>query len=243
MKNKNTGLLYLIAITFLVFLSSCNDETQTTDLNLTFVDDKGSPIENATVSLYANKNDWTNATNPIRVETTVADGSVVFTDLESKIYYIEGASGNLNNWSTTIESIILEANVVNELDVELNDSHVNTLVGKTEKSYRLTDLRFNGFSLFGELESCEKDNVFFFQRDDFTGVENTSSGKCTPDEKNELFFTWKFSSDESLFFIDYIDGDALEYKVISIGNSKMTFETEIDLEGEMVPVEVDFEVL
>lgn len=243
MKNRNARLLCIIAILFSIVLNSCNDDEeiiQTTDLIITISNETGNAISNASVVLYANKEDWNSTENAIHSQFTNTSGIVTFPALKEQSYFIDVTSSNLTNWSGTIESGLLILNKINPLNVALNKSNINFLVGKKERSYQLTDLSVNGISLYADVDLCEKDNVLFLQRENNLGVENSGVQKCQESEHSERLFTWEFSSNESKLVLRYEDGDELEYNVVSMDGTKMIFQTNIPFEGKLILVEVEF---
>jgi len=242
MKNQTTKLLCLLTMVFSIFLSSCSDDDmiQTTDLVITVTDDNSTATANVSITLYPTEDDWVNETNVIEVQTTNMEGVATFIKLESKTYFIDATKSDFTNWGGIEKSSTLTANKINQLTISLSDSKGNFLVGKNEKSYQITDLRVGGVSLFSEYDLCEKDNTIFFQREESLGVEDLGNMSCVENEPIQRVFAWKFSADESMIFIDYEDGESIDYKVISMSHSKITLETNIPLDGQMVSAEVDF---
>lgn len=237
------SFLILICVFTLISCSDDDVEPLTTDMEITVIGPDGSPLSNVPVNLYDNTSDWESATNIIVSDTTSNDGKVTFKGLDSQMYFIDATSEGFANWGSTIESTILAENEVNKLTLTLSDSRVNLLVGKKEKSYLLTDLRLEGFSLFSEVDECEKDNILFFQREENLGLEDLGEVTCVENESRQALFSWVFSEDESELVISDDGDESINYGIISMDENKMILETTIPLEGQMVVVEVDFTAL
>lgn len=63
------------------------------------------PVQNASVILYPTLNDWDNETNSIIEGFTNASGKVIFTNLASRVYYVDVWHATHNNYSLRDEDV------------------------------------------------------------------------------------------------------------------------------------------
>lgn len=63
------------------------------------------PVEGASVIIYPTLTDWENETNYVNEGFTDADGKVVFSDLENKVYYVDVWEETHDNYSLKNEDV------------------------------------------------------------------------------------------------------------------------------------------
>lgn len=105
------------------FMWSCKTEIIDTpaQLQIHVVDESNTSIAGAEVSLFATLDDWQNSANVLSTQTTDSDGTVLFTDLDEKIYYFWVEKDELNNnFSVAATEKKLSINVVAQVEVVIN---------------------------------------------------------------------------------------------------------------------------
>jgi uncharacterized protein (DUF2141 family) len=113
------GALILTSLMFFQFIPK-PEESQLfkTNLRITIQDDLGNIQEGATVTLFANKEDYRKSENPVADSQTTDDkGRVTFKDLEAKIYHVFAEKGDMNNNNLGVQTDTLEAKKLNKVAI------------------------------------------------------------------------------------------------------------------------------
>ena len=79
------------------FLSTPEDQLLPTKLRITVIDGLGNFVNEASVSIYANEDDYRSSENAIAIATTNEKGKVTFKDLKPIRYFVEAKKGDQNN--------------------------------------------------------------------------------------------------------------------------------------------------
>ena len=120
-----TRLTCIILLVFSgIFLNTNESEAQifNTKLRITVLDDLGNAIEDAEVTLYANKGDYTKEVNPVQ-ETQKTDnkGRVTFKKLDAQSYYVIVRKGDMSNIGGGEIISELEEKRLNKANVIISD--------------------------------------------------------------------------------------------------------------------------
>lgn len=113
----------LLLLSLLAVLVSCgepdeNVEPQTTDLQITVVNELGQRINAANVTIYQLKTDYTNNINAIDFGTTDSKGVITFKNLRTINYYFYIEKAPANNEFTEQKTIApLTSNMLNTVTV------------------------------------------------------------------------------------------------------------------------------
>lgn len=97
---------YIILFVSVLFFTSCKKskddtvEPQTTDLQITVVNELGERVINANVTLFRLKNDYAYSLNPVGLGTTDSKGQVIFKGLRAMNYYFYVEKDLANNDNT-----------------------------------------------------------------------------------------------------------------------------------------------
>jgi len=86
-----------------------------TQLHLTIRNDLGNTVEGASVTLYANANDYKQEQNPVQKGTTDAKGVVKFKELKAQDYFVLASKGDKDNTGAGEKTGALEANRINKV--------------------------------------------------------------------------------------------------------------------------------
>jgi len=121
LKKKSQLLLITTALlTGILFFQFKPKEAQFFDTNLriTIQDDLGNVLEGATVTLFANNEDYRSSSNPIAGPLlTDKKGRVTFKELESKVYYLYAEKGKMNNNMLGVKTEKLEEDKLNKIAI------------------------------------------------------------------------------------------------------------------------------
>lgn len=243
-QSLHDGAKRILLPVFLLFalLQSCGNEEELipTTLRLTITNAAGVPQSQMNVSLYLSKQDWLAETNEVTSDVTGSDGTIDLTSIEANTYYVNVQNGNTTNWDAQTFTVTVEANKINEQTILVTSSNSHYLTGKMEQSWSIVDARLQGTSLFAEVDACEKDNVFFYQREGKTGALHFGQNKCTGEVGDQELFTWSFDTNETQLTITSSDGTSQTFKILSLTASTMSVEIPTDFEGQLVPIEFVF---
>lgn len=121
MKNFKPLIALLVLLSFLASCTSSNDdevEPQTTDLQITVVNELGQRINAANVTIYQLKTDYTNNSNAIDSGITGSNGVITFENLRAINYYFYIENAPATNNLTQFKTIApLTSNMVNTVTV------------------------------------------------------------------------------------------------------------------------------
>lgn len=108
----------LLTLSIALFSFSSVNLLLPTNLKITVLDDVGSYIEDAEVTLYGNEDDYRNEENPVSgTLKTNERGQVTFKKLEPKIYYVYVEKGDLNNDGGAVETNPLVKGNLNKVNI------------------------------------------------------------------------------------------------------------------------------
>ena len=89
-----------------------------TNLKITVLDDVGSYIEGAEVTLYGTEDDYRNEENPVsETLNTNEKGQVTFKKIEAKVYYVYVEKGDLNNDGGAAQTNALVKGKLNKVNI------------------------------------------------------------------------------------------------------------------------------
>jgi hypothetical protein len=101
MKNKSTIYLIFLVALLVTTLCRCKKEYTYIDnkpqLEIGVKDNTGQPISGAVITLFLTQNDWNKKVNAIQTASSDSKGTVLFKDLEEKVYYFLVEKGTQNN--------------------------------------------------------------------------------------------------------------------------------------------------
>ncbi len=116
MKKTALGLVF-ITFSFLAFTSP-HRQLMPTSLRVTVLNDAGNVQEGAIVTLYTTQEDYDKEQNPVaEAQTTNAKGFATFRNLETKVYYMTVAKGDMDNANASIKTEALKSGVLNKVNV------------------------------------------------------------------------------------------------------------------------------
>lgn len=231
-------LYVLNLILMLLVLSSCKDDDPgEITLNIS-VTNGALPANDFTVTLYNSLEDWASGTNPVVSMITDGEGKVTIGEgLSSVAYYADVFSGNTTNWNVNSKLPVLIENQQNDVQISVTSSVLNFMIGKAEKSWVIIDAEIDGFSIFPDLDECEKDDVLFFQRDSQAGFEELGNVLCDGEVLGRALFDWSLNANESVLTINEQTGSQQVFEIKRITDKQMELITELNIEG------IDIDVL
>jgi|GEM_PF-4981945 len=238
----STILRLVILLSIVNIMGSCSDDKDvapTTKLSITVTDSEGNTLPQVMVSIYTTKVDWEQDTNGLTA-TTNSEGAATFDDLQPISYFINSEKNESNNWFGTIETSILMEATTNEVSVQLTESLATILTGKTQRVWQIKDISFDGFSLFEDVDACEKDDSFVFQREG-KGTVDRGEGRCFEGDDNSDF-TWSFTDQEQTLLLENAEGTSA-ISILSIKKEQLKLQIPTPIEGELVPLDYEFEVI
>lgn len=105
------SIIFFMAIALAITFSACSKAKNPppppvaeTILNVNVVSSNGTPVSNASVTLYASSADWDNQVNALSVKTTDAAGTVSFTGLSDIKYYFFAKQDCFNNGYNSVST-------------------------------------------------------------------------------------------------------------------------------------------
>jgi len=114
MKKHITLFVALVAIT-LAFSASA--QVLNTKLQVKVMDDTGTVVEGATVTLYKSLSDYESEENPVQSLVTDELGRVLFYELEARAYYMMVRKGDMTNIGRGEQTSKLEEKKKNMVNV------------------------------------------------------------------------------------------------------------------------------
>jgi len=111
-----------IAVVFFLMVSAYTVEAELqilpTGMRLTILSRLGNHIENAKVTVYANRDDYDNEENAIAGPAfTDEKGRVTFKNLEEKEYFVQVIKGDANNYGDAEQTRKLKKGKINKFNI------------------------------------------------------------------------------------------------------------------------------
>ncbi|MEL6535286.1 MAG: carboxypeptidase-like regulatory domain-containing protein [Bacteroidota bacterium] len=95
-----------------------NEQLLSTSLRVTVLNELGNIVPGATVTVYANEEDYRNSTNPVQpAQETNAKGRVSFKKLDPTVYFLDVQMGDLNNIGLAVQTDTLKPNLINKVNI------------------------------------------------------------------------------------------------------------------------------
>ena len=111
-------LFFLLTLTATLFSFSNNENFLPTNLKITVLNDVGTLVEGAKVTLYNSDEDYRSEKNAVmETMTTNEKGQVTFKKLEAKIYFVLVKKGDLNNDGGAAQTNKLEEGKLNKVNI------------------------------------------------------------------------------------------------------------------------------
>ena len=108
----------------------------------------------------------------------------------------------------------------------------------TAKTWRISDSKISGVSIFSLLDDCDKDDDLKFNAS--KTLTYTANTKCDPSEPTTQSGTWELlSNDTQLRFTDP-DGTLRTVTVTTLNSTTLTVSGTEDFGGQQVPAELTF---
>lgn len=111
-------LFFLLAFSITILSFSSNESYFPTNLKITVLNDVGTFIEGAEVTLFNSDEDYRNETNAVMETVKTNDkGHVTFKKLEPKIYFVLVKKGDMNNDGGAAQTNKLEEGKLNKVNI------------------------------------------------------------------------------------------------------------------------------
>jgi hypothetical protein len=114
---------YFLLLALIVLLASCTETnyiSNAPELQIYVSDTSDNLLQNASVSLFSNWDDWDEQTNKIDSLTTDSLGCVVFENLEELQYYVYAEKDSLNNnYDVIATSDSLQVDEIRVLNIQI----------------------------------------------------------------------------------------------------------------------------
>ncbi|SNT35677.1 hypothetical protein SAMN05421640_3507 [Ekhidna lutea] len=108
--------LIMVLILGAVSIESAEAQLLPTKLRVTVIDGLGNFIEGATVTIYANEEDYLASENALAVQKTDKKGRVTFKDVEPKSYFVDARLGDKNNDGEGVKTGELSEGRINKVN-------------------------------------------------------------------------------------------------------------------------------
>lgn len=92
----------------------------------------------------------------------------------------------------------------------------------TAKSWKVTDLKIGGVSLFSSLPSCTKDDLIKFNTNK-TAVFDEGATKCSSSDPQTANGSWDFTTNETKLKITDPDGTVIEGTIGTLNSTTLIF--------------------
>lgn len=122
MKRKIVIPILLLTVCTVLFAFNFKENIQLvkTTLRITVLNDLGTAKEEVKVSLFSSDEDYRAGKNIVQEGMTDSKGRVNFKDLESKVYWVRAAKGDLNNDGMAVQTDTLQARRLNQATIIIN---------------------------------------------------------------------------------------------------------------------------
>jgi len=179
---------------FLFF--SCQNAQENIALEIYVANRLSEMQPNATVTLYANQDDWLAEKNPLQEsKITDKDGKVRFFRLKNGIFYIDVKKEASTNWEGKATSII---NTTRSFDLRsdfliITQNQSSLLASAEGKKWKATAAYLNGEDIFELLDDCITDNLLIFYKGSRKGIyeEEENTLKCDSKDPQIVSGTWE----------------------------------------------------
>lgn len=175
MKNINSIIRHLVVgIISTIVLSQCSKPIEGLDKNgmiiFTVRDDTYEPVENISVTVYRNVDDWAWERNPFTTGTTDEKGEIVIKDLPDGEYYLDVISGNLNNWQYPYGAEAMKGYIINS-DIYLHRT-INGLISDADgERWKVTRVSRSDNSNVEISNSLWHNKVITFEKSGYFSIE------------------------------------------------------------------------
>ena len=114
--------VFLIALFFIsvgsTSFTGAEHQLLATSMRITVLDNLGNVVENAQVTIYANRGDYENEESAVAgPEKTDSKGRVTFKKLEEKSYYVRVKKGEKNNYNEGEKTGVLMQGKLNKFNI------------------------------------------------------------------------------------------------------------------------------
>ena len=128
--------LWIVLLLTIGFFA-CNKDNNNTKLELTVIDEHGSPASDFDVKLFGNPDDFKQGTQFLQIGKTNDKGIVTFDDLNSIKYYFTAYNGCINNNLSYTSIEPLKADYTNTLTIRVEETCNFTIVNESSNDYRV----------------------------------------------------------------------------------------------------------
>ena len=116
---RNLRIATLVLVSFITLTSfTWENQLLPTSMRITVISRLGNPIENAKVTIYANRDDYENEENAVAGPSfSDAKGRVTFKNLEEKQYYVQVVKGDDSNYGDAEQTGKLKKGKMNKFNI------------------------------------------------------------------------------------------------------------------------------
>lgn len=126
-----------IVLILTILIISCNKDDNNTKLELTVLDEHGSPARDFDVDLFGNVDDWKNRFPFLQTAKTNENGVVTFDNLNSIKYYFKAFKGCINNNLSYVSIEPLKTDYINTLTIRVQETCHFTITNNSGDNYRV----------------------------------------------------------------------------------------------------------
>ncbi len=110
--------LLIIGVFLTSFVPNPDNQLLPTSLRITVLNELGNTEEGATVTIYANENDYKKEENPVMEgQKTDKKGRITFKGLKPQIYFVNVEKGEKNNYGAGVQTDVLEEGRINKVNI------------------------------------------------------------------------------------------------------------------------------
>lgn len=104
-------------------------------------------------------------------------------------------------------------------------------------TWKFSSATVGGVNVSGELEDCQKDNIYTFVATG-AGIADEGATKCNTGDAQTGNFTWSFQSGETLLVLSttLFTGGSNTFTIVSLTSSQLTISQEVNVFGTMQTV-------
>jgi hypothetical protein len=111
----------------------------------------------------------------------------------------------------------------------------------TQASWKFSTATVGGFDVSGQLQTCQKDNLYFFAAAG-TGTLDEGSTKCNSSDPQTIPFTWNFETNETILNVStvLISGGGNKFTIVSLSETQLVVSQNITILGSSQTAVVTF---
>jgi|GEM_PF-2754517 len=223
-------------------LLACGEGQDTAVLEIYVISSLGEEVQDAQVSIYANREDWQSGRSPVKeASATDRTGVVRFAGLADGSYFLDVVKGDTTNWAGRISTDVKSVGsfFVNRIFVVISSNQTNRLVATGGKRWRTVSYTSALISSIGTtpgfVTACAKDDIdIFFKGNAYISDEGAS---ICPGSAQQTQGTWRLLENDTRLSIarntaNDTPGEAIVWTIVQLNLQIMQLTRDYELRNE-----------